>query len=90
MRSRRAVWPFTIGAVLILLGAGYAVLPEDWIEATLHVEPDGGNGLLEVLLPVLLAAAGAGLTLRSLLARRAARAATAGEGLGSRATSAGE
>ena len=43
------------GAVLILIGGGFALLSKEWIEETLGFEPDGGNGALElafVLVPV--------------------------------------
>jgi len=41
---------YTIAAVISLaVGLTYALLPRDWIELRLGVDPDGGNGLLEAL-----------------------------------------
>ena len=45
-----------VGGLLVLLGVLVAVLPKDWIEETFHVEPDGGNGMVElgiVLVPIV-------------------------------------
>jgi hypothetical protein len=77
MRNRRAIWQIILGAVLVALGGGYAVLPKDWIEQVLHLDPDGGNGVIEMLLPLALLAAGAALVLRAALRRRATAATTA-------------
>ena len=91
MRNRRAIWQFILGAVLVVLGAGYAVLPKDWIEQALHLDPDGGNGLVEVLVPLALVAAGTALGLRAILGRRiAGRTANADPVAGAHASSTDE
>lgn len=57
MRSKVLV---VLGALLIVIGLALSVLPKDWIEQTFAVDPDGGNGALELLLvlvPIVLGAA---------------------------------
>jgi hypothetical protein len=70
-------WQSIPGALLIVLGGGYAVLPKDWIEERLHLDPDAGSGLVEASIPLALIAAGAGLIVHAVLTRRAARRRTA-------------
>jgi hypothetical protein len=43
---------------LILIGIFFAVLPDQWIESTFHIDPDGGNGSLEFLFFAIPIAAG--------------------------------
>ena len=52
------------GAVLL------ASLPMDWIEVVFGVEPDGGNGLLELVPVVVLAVTALALCVRVARARR--------------------
>ena len=64
-----------LAGVLVLVGVLFAARPKDWIEETFGVEPDAGNGLLElalVLVPIVL---GVALAVRVWLAVRARRAA---------------
>ena len=49
MSSRTAI---TIGVLLVVAGLAFAALPKSWIEDTLGFEPDGGNGVLELLIAV--------------------------------------
>jgi hypothetical protein len=39
-----------LGLFALALGVLLAVMPMDWVESMLGVEPDGGNGELELLL----------------------------------------
>lgn len=51
---------FTLKLVLSGASASLALLTlvvPDWIEAVLHVDPDGGNGSVEWLVVLVLAAA---------------------------------
>jgi hypothetical protein len=59
-----------VGAVLL------AALPMDWIEEVFGVEPDGGNGLLELVPVVVLAVAALVLCARVARARRRSEAPT--------------
>jgi apolipoprotein N-acyltransferase len=60
--------------VLVLAGVLFAALPKDWIEETFGVEPDAGNGLLELALVVVPIVLGVALAVRVWLAVRARRA----------------
>lgn len=67
-----------IGVILIAIGVAFAALPKQWIEDTLGFEPDGGNGMLELLMalvPVVvgLAMVAAGVVRRSSEPARRAR-----------------
>jgi hypothetical protein len=51
---------FTVKLVLAATSAFLALLTlvvPDWIEAVLHIDPDGGNGSMEWLVVLILAAA---------------------------------
>jgi len=50
-----------IGAALIAFGVAFALLPKEWIEETFGVEPDGGNGALELLIALVPIVAGVAL-----------------------------
>jgi hypothetical protein len=52
----------------------FAALPKDWIEETFGVEPDAGNGLLELTLVIVPIVLGVALAIRVWLAVRARRA----------------
>jgi hypothetical protein len=59
------------GGLLVLAGVLLAVLPKDWLEETFHVEPDGGNGMLELAVVLVPIVAGLVMLLGSFaLARR--------------------
>ena len=48
------------GGILLVVGILLAALPKDWLETTCGLEPDAGNGLVELLLvlvPIVLGAA---------------------------------
>ena len=48
------------GGILLVVGILLAALPKAWLETTFGVEPDAGNGsveLLLVLIPIVLGAA---------------------------------
>jgi len=50
----------TLASLLIVIGVLFGVLPKDWVEETVSVEPDAGNGALElafVLLPIAIGGA---------------------------------
>ena len=69
-----------LAGLLVLAGVLLAALPKDWIEQTVGLEPDAGNGLVElamVLVPVVL---GGALAVRVWVVVRARRAAAAGAG----------
>jgi len=66
---------YTIAAVISLaVGLTYALLPPDWIELRLGVDPDGGNGLLEALVVFVILAIALAFAIRAFKAtRRSAR-----------------
>ncbi len=69
MRHRSLI---TLGALLVAIGLSWALLPKRWIEEVIGFEPDGGSGLVELLLAIV--PAGAGITLIAVaVARRATR-----------------
>jgi hypothetical protein len=56
--------------VSVVLGLLFSVLPRTWIESTFAVDPDGGSGVLELMLvsvPVPLAIAFAAYLFRKSL-----------------------
>ncbi len=62
------------GAVLLVTGLALSLLSTAWVEETIGAEPDGGSGLLELLLALVPAAAGLwllGTVALSRLRRRA-------------------
>ena len=61
-----------IGGILIAIGIGLAALPKDWLEERFAIEPDAGNGLVELLLFVVPVVVGVALVVRGLVARRRA------------------
>ena len=67
-----------IGGLLALAGVLLAVLPKDWIEESFGVEPDAGNGLVELTIVVVPVVLGAALAARVGIAVRARRAHAAG------------
>jgi uncharacterized membrane protein len=50
-----------IGVVLILIGVAFASLSKEWIEETIGFEPDGGSGLVELLIALVPIAVGVAL-----------------------------
>jgi hypothetical protein len=69
--SRAARIQLAIGAILVIAGILFAALPKDWMEESLGVEPDGGNGFVELLLFLVPVVVGVILIARVLLTRRA-------------------
>jgi hypothetical protein len=55
------------------IGAGFACLPDKWIEETFGIDPDGGNGWIEVLLAAAPISMGLGLLFEAWMWRRASR-----------------
>jgi hypothetical protein len=41
---------YSLAALLIALGIGFACLPDAWIETRFGISPDGGNDFVEILL----------------------------------------
>lgn len=67
-----------VASLLIVIGVLFAVLPKDWIEETFGVEPDAGNGFLELAFVIIPIALGLAILATVYLAhrRRTARTAT--------------
>ena len=61
-----------IGGILIAIGIVLAALPKDWLEERFAIEPDAGNGLVELLLFLVPVVVGVALVVRGLVARRRA------------------
>jgi len=61
-----------VGGLLIAIGFVLAALPKDWLEERFAIEPDAGNGLVELLLFLVPVVAGAALVVRGWVARRRA------------------
>jgi hypothetical protein len=70
--SRAARIQLIAGGVLVLVGILFAALPKDWMEGTFGVEPDGGNGFVELLLFLVPVVVGVALIARVVLTRRRA------------------
>jgi hypothetical protein len=56
---------FILAAILVVIGIGFACLPDTWIETWFGFDPDGGNGWIEVLLSAAPLAIGVGLGLEA-------------------------
>jgi hypothetical protein len=82
--SRAARIQLAIGVILVIAGILFAALPKDWMEESLGVEPDGGNGFVELLLFVVPVVVGVILIARVLLARRRSSGVAAPPASGSR------
>ena len=67
-RPRRT--QIVVGGILIAVGIMLAALPKDWLEERFAVEPDAGNGLVELLLVLVPVVAGAALIAPGWVARR--------------------
>jgi uncharacterized membrane protein YedE/YeeE len=59
-----------VGGILIAIGIVLAALPKDWLEERFAIEPDAGNGLVELLLVLVPVVVGAVLIARGWVARR--------------------
>ena len=59
-----------VGGFLIAIGIVLAALPKDWLEERFAIEPDAGNGLVELLLFLVPVVVGAALVARGWVARR--------------------
>jgi hypothetical protein len=68
--TRGQRWSLVAAALCAAGAVALATLPMDWIEEVFGVEPDGGNGLLEVVPILVLAVAAFVLCLRVARARR--------------------
>jgi len=60
----------TVGGLLIAIGIVLAALPKDWLEERFAIEPDAGNGAVELLLFLVPVVIGAALVARGWVARR--------------------
>lgn len=62
--SRRTI---TLAAsISFILGIVFVLLPRNWVELWLRADPDGGDGLYELLLICILFAGAVGITLVTL------------------------
>ena len=68
--SRAARIQLVVGVILVVVGILLATLPKDWMEETFGVEPDGGNGFVELLLFIVPVVVGVALIARVMLTRR--------------------
>lgn len=59
-----------LGAVLVVVGLLFAALPKDWLEETFAIEPDAGNGSVELLLVLVPIVIGGALIARGVVAWR--------------------
>jgi hypothetical protein len=75
---RREAILVAVGLMLAVVGLLFAALPEQWIESVLGVEPDGGNGAVEVLLAVVPLGTGAVMVSFGVRARVSGRRRRAG------------
>jgi len=63
-----------VGGLLVAIGILLAAVPKDWLEERFAIEPDAGNGLVELLLVSVPVVVGAALIARGWVAwRRDAR-----------------
>ena len=67
-RSGRS-W-ITLGVILVVVGILFAALPKDWLEETFAIEPDAGNGFVELLIVVVPIVIGGALIARGVVASR--------------------
>ena len=63
-------WSLVAAALCAAGAVALAALPMAWIEEVFGVEPDGGNGLLELVPVIVLAVAALTLCVRVARARR--------------------
>lgn len=68
--ARPGMRQIVVGGLLIAVGIVLAALPKDWLEERFAVEPDAGNGLVELLLFLVPVVVGAALVARGWVARR--------------------
>jgi hypothetical protein len=59
-----------LGAVLVLVGILLATLPKDWLETNFGIEPDAGDGFVELLIFLLPIVVGAAIMARGVMAWR--------------------
>ena len=64
MKSR-----MTLGIAMVMVGLGLAILPKAWVEERFGFEPDGGNGVLELLLTAIPIMIGVVLLAAALVGR---------------------
>lgn len=62
--SRKSL--LVLGVLLIAIGLSLALLPPEWIEEAVGFEPDGGNGLIELLLAAVPLVAGGLLVIKAI------------------------
>jgi hypothetical protein len=71
--TRRDTLKLVLAAVAIAAGLLASLLPNQWIEQVIGIEPDGGSGLFELLFVAAPIAAGVVLAAQALLAERRLR-----------------
>jgi hypothetical protein len=59
-----------LGAVLVVVGLLFAALPKEWLEERFAIEPDAGNGSVELLLVLAPIVIGGALIARGVMASR--------------------
>jgi hypothetical protein len=59
-----------LGGIFVLVGVVIAALSKDWLENTFGIEPDAGNGFVELLLVLVPIAIGAAFVARGVRARQ--------------------
>jgi hypothetical protein len=59
-----------VGGILVALGILFAAVPKDWLEERFGIEPDAGNGAVELLLVLVPIVVGAAVIARAWLTGR--------------------
>jgi hypothetical protein len=68
--SRSGRSSIVLGVVLVVIGILFAALPKEWLEETFAIEPDAGNGLVELLLVLVPIVVGGAVIARGVMTSR--------------------